>query len=204
MSYTLYQISEIQLKGDKALYRLGSIATDDMLYEESETLDYERDIIFLYKKATEWADDYYIGYTALDKIVERLGAKVTVYDYGTLSPIYSDSLLSEYQIETSIYVQKSTVLDLGAGLIGNSDFQESVISVDLDFAYIKNYIRDYYVHDQQSASSSWVVTHNMNKFPSVNIVDTANDDVIGEIRYNNLNQITISLTSATSGKAYLN
>ena len=44
----------------------------------------------------------------------------------------------------------------------------------------------------------------MNKYPSVNVVDTANDEVTGDVKYNSLNQITISFTAAFSGKAYLN
>ena len=69
---------------------------------------------------------------------------------------------------------------------------------------VLNIPRENYVHDQQVASVTWVITHNMNKYPAVNIVDTANDDVVGDIKYNSLNQITITFTAAFSGKAYLN
>ena len=61
-----------------------------------------------------------------------------------------------------------------------------------------------YVHDQQNASSSWVVVHNLNKFASVSIVDTANDEIIGDVEYNSLNQVTINFSSQVSGKAYIN
>jgi hypothetical protein len=44
----------------------------------------------------------------------------------------------------------------------------------------------------------------MNKYPSINIVDTANDIIMGEVRYNSLNQLTITFTADISGKAYLN
>jgi hypothetical protein len=204
MSYSLPQISDIQLKADKTLYRLGTIAYDDMLYEDSEDIDYERDIIFIYKKATEYADNFYVGYTALDKIVERLAAKITIYDYGTLNPIYSDAVISISQAQATVYVLKSTGLDLGAGLLGSNNFQESTISIDLDFAYIKEEIRDYYLHDQQVASTTWTVTHNMNKYPSINIVDSSNDIIMGDVKYNSLNQLTITFTANISGKAYLN
>jgi hypothetical protein len=204
MSYSLPQISDIQLKADKTLYRLGTIAYDDMLYEDSEDIDYERDIIFIYKKATEYADNFYVGYTALDKIVERLAAKITIYDYGTLNPIYSDAVISISQAQATVYVLKSTGLDLGPGLLGSNNFQESTISIDLDFAYIKEEIRDYYLHDQQVASTTWTVTHNMNKYPSINIVDSSNDIIMGDVKYNSLNQLTITFTANISGKAYLN
>jgi hypothetical protein len=61
-----------------------------------------------------------------------------------------------------------------------------------------------YVHEQPVASATWVVNHNLGKFASVSIVDTANDEIIGEVTYNTLNQITITFTSLVSGKAYIN
>lgn len=61
-----------------------------------------------------------------------------------------------------------------------------------------------YIHDQQSASATWTITHNMGKNPSVTIVDTANDEVEGSVKHNSINQITITFSAAVSGKAYLN
>lgn len=204
MGYTISEISDILLKADKTLYRLGTVAYDDMFAEDSELLDYERDIIFLYKKAVEWADDLYIGNSKLDKVVERLNAKVSLYDYGKLAPIYSDIVYNNSINTITPYVFKVTPLNLGPGLSGSTDFTGSSVNINLNFAYIKDQVRENYIHDQQVASATWVVLHNMNKYPSVNIVDTANDEVTGEVRYNNLNQLTITFTAAFSGKAYLN
>ena len=204
MSYSPAQITDILLKADKTIYKLGRVAYENMFSEDNETYDYERDIIFIYKAAVSYADNFYIGTTKLDQTVERLAAKLNIYDYGTLSPIYSDAYSQVDQGLDIIYVLKSTLLDLGPGLTGSTDFSQSEINIDLDFAYIKEQTRDYYVHDQQVSSSSWVVTHNLNKFASVNIVDTANDEIIGEVTYNGLNQITITFSSAVSGKAYIN
>ena len=61
-----------------------------------------------------------------------------------------------------------------------------------------------YVHDQGVAAAEWVVTHNLNKFCSVTVVDTANTVVIGEIEYNSANQATLTFQSAFAGKAYFN
>ena len=61
-----------------------------------------------------------------------------------------------------------------------------------------------HVHDQGSASATWVVTHSLNKFCSVTVVDTANTVVIGEIEYNSVNQATLTFRSAFAGKAYFN
>lgn len=204
MAYTEAQISDILLKADKTLYRLGTDAYNDMFAEDSEILDYERDIIFLYKKAVEWGDNFYVGNPILDKIAEVLEAKCNIYAYGKLTPLYSDIVYNNSISSVSPYVLKSTLLDLGPGLTGSPDFSQPSVIIDLDINYIKEQVRDYYLHNQQTASSSWVVIHNMNKYPSVSIVDTANDIIMGEIKYNSLNQLTITFTADISGKAYLN
>ena len=61
-----------------------------------------------------------------------------------------------------------------------------------------------FVYTQTNASNEWVITHNLGKRPSVTIVTTTDTTVIGEVTYNNNNKLTINLTSANSGKAYLN
>lgn len=204
MGYNITEISDILLKADKTLYRLGSIAYDDMFSEDSELLDYERDIIFFYKKAVEWADDFYIGNPKLDKVVERLDAKVNLYDYGKLTPIYSDIVVLSSINTVSPYVFKVTPLNLGPGLSGSTDFTGTSVDINLNFEYIEAQTRENYVHDQQVASSTWVVVHNLNKYAAINIVDTANDIIMGEVKYNSLNQLTITFTAEISGKAYLN
>lgn len=204
MAYTLAEISDVLLKADKTIYRLGSDAYNDMFAEDSEAKDYERDIIFLYKKVVEWADDFYVGDKKLDKVVERLDVKINIYGYGKLTPIYSDIVINNSISQTTPYVLKTTLLDLGPGLLGSTDFSGSKVEIDLDIAYIKAQVREHYVHEQQVASTTWTVNHNMDKYPSVNIVDSANDEVTGEVKYNSLNQITITFTAAFSGKAYLN
>lgn len=94
MGYTSLQIAEILAKSEKTMYKIGTIAYDDMFSELDEKLDYERDIIFIYKKAVEYADDFYVGTEKLDTIVEKLAAKITIYDFGSLNPIYSDATIA--------------------------------------------------------------------------------------------------------------
>ncbi len=80
------------------------------------------------------------------------------------------------------------------------------ITVQTDlWSYLSSLItQNNFVFDKQVAASVWVVVHNMGKFPSVSIVDTANDQVEGEVRYNSNNQLTITFTAPVAGKAYLN
>ncbi len=58
--------------------------------------------------------------------------------------------------------------------------------------------------EQGEASDSWVIEHNLNKYPNVVTVDSAGRQFQAEVNYDSLNQITISLNGAAKGKAYLN
>ncbi len=127
MGYTLLQISQILLKADRTMYKIGSIAYDDMFNQLDEALDYNRDIIYIYKKAVEYADDFYVGTEKLDTVVEKLGQKIAVYDYGQLNPVYSDativnsvipmgSVLNDLNDVTITNVQDNQILRYNAAL----------------------------------------------------------------------------------------
>ena len=60
-----------------------------------------------------------------------------------------------------------------------------------------------YVHTQASAATTWSISHNLKFYPNVSIVDSALSHVMGEVTYINENSLTVSFTSAFSGKAFL-
>jgi hypothetical protein len=61
-----------------------------------------------------------------------------------------------------------------------------------------------FVYTQAVASASWNVVHNLDKVPSVSIVDDDNNQVYGSVVYNTVNDLTITFTAPFSGKAYIN
>ena len=61
-----------------------------------------------------------------------------------------------------------------------------------------------YIFEQAVASNTWVVTHNLGRFPSVVVQDSAGTQFLAPVYYNSANQLTISMNGATTGKAYLN
>lgn len=62
----------------------------------------------------------------------------------------------------------------------------------------------FYLFNQVSASNKWYIKHNLNKYPSVTIVDSAENVVVGEVQYINNNELTVYFTAPFSGRAYLN
>lgn len=62
----------------------------------------------------------------------------------------------------------------------------------------------HYTYEQTTPSDVWVITHNLNKKPSIEVVDSAENVVIGAYEYNNLNTVTLRFNGAFVGKAYFN
>lgn len=60
------------------------------------------------------------------------------------------------------------------------------------------------VHDQQTAADTWEITHNLGKYPAVTVIDSAGDQVEGDLRYIGLNAVRISFGAAFSGRAFFN
>lgn len=61
-----------------------------------------------------------------------------------------------------------------------------------------------FIFEQAVASNTWVVTHNLGRFPSVIVEDSAGTQFLAPVYYNSASQLTISMNGATTGRAYLN
>jgi hypothetical protein len=61
-----------------------------------------------------------------------------------------------------------------------------------------------FIHDQGVPAISWNITHSLNKFPSVQVLDSAKTVVEGQIIHFDANNLQITFNSAFSGTATLN
>jgi hypothetical protein len=61
-----------------------------------------------------------------------------------------------------------------------------------------------YIHVQSIASDSWTINHPLDKFPSVTVVDSAENVVYGNVEYISKSEIIVTFSAAFGGKAYLN
>lgn len=97
-------------------------------------------------------------------------------------------------------------------------FNKTVVAIDItadnenrtitltyrDSLSIQDTYKFSHIHNQTVSSSTWNITHNLNKYPSVSIVDESNAEVIGEVEYLNPNSLTVKFSAPFSGKAFLN
>lgn len=81
----------------------------------------------------------------------------------------------------------------GITLVGNKTNKDLGIEDDKHFLFV-----------QSIANDVWEIKHDLNKYPSVTVVDSANSVVIGDIVYIDENNVRLTFSGAFSGKAYLN
>ena len=150
--------------------------------------------------------------------------KISKFQKGSVSPVstfYTSPLIGSYVLITNaeditnwaIYKWDSAVQDvdelnfwdIGLTLLSSlggfeeeSDYLISLLQIET-LPSDKNF-----VYTQGAPSSTWVVTHNLDKYPSVTVVDSANSIVVGSVEYDSVNQVTLTFSSDFSGKAFFN
>jgi len=137
-----------------------------------------------------------------------------------------ENFLQEYKNKRIILVQVDNKNNYGIYDVenivedtGNSNYYDFTLeyhsgngNLILDKYYIlAMYAQDAeYKHNQQLASNTWVINHNLNKFPSVSIKFSGgaqlytNVGAFAGVTYTNKNSLTINLATELSGYAYLN
>ena len=62
-----------------------------------------------------------------------------------------------------------------------------------------------FLFTQNNPLATWVVNHNLDKYPSASVVTGVNDELIyGNVTYQSTNKLTITFSSPVSGKAFIN
>lgn len=105
---------------------------------------------------------------------------------------------------------KDTVVsgnDIWIGSDGDNGLITKNFSPDALAAYYNDnntFNQGTYTFTQSSAAATWTINHNLQKYPSITVVDSSGNVVVGFETYTNNNQITITFSAPFSGSAYLN
>lgn len=98
---------------------------------------------------------------------------------------------NEHTIEANNF---SDTISINAGKNINIHTNTDSITIDANDPF--------YIHDQMTASKKWIIKHNLEKYPSITVVDSADSVVVGDITYTSLNSVEISFAAMFCGKAY--
>ena len=122
------------------------------------------------------------------KFFERLRF-YTFFDYRTIQ--YGNGNL-EYQITVTYKAG-------GGSLIADKDYFISLFTVAGAQGDLNKLVT------LPGNSLVYIIDHNLNKFPSVSVIeDATSNQVYGDVKYNSLNQCTLTFTSLVTGKATFN
>ena len=110
---------------------------------------------------------------------------------------FAEYLLDSADVIESNFFNLSMQFVSGNGVIKNNSYYGLLISANTPSDKTYRYV-------QGVSSDTWTINHNLNKYPSVTVQDSAGSVVIGELTYNNKNTITLTFSGAFSGEAHLN
>ena len=105
--------------------------------------------------------------------------------------------ITSYTVNGTVY----TLVLANIGGSGNLD-----INKFYDFAVftLSSTSAPTFIFDQGVPATTWDITHNLGKFPSITVIDTGDTVVTGEYTYTNNNNVVLTFSAAFAGKAYLN
>lgn len=180
----------------------------EKLQEFQKVLSFESEILtygpFIYEQDWDVGDivtvqDRKLGITLdtpipeVKEIYEPGGFRLEAV-FGNTVPTLIDRIkqtLNGPMTEKAFIPSKTSDLENDAGYVTQEDV--SVIAQDKTYS-----------HEQLSPATQWIITHNLNKYPSVSIIDSAGNIVFGDVKHESINKVTLSFTSAFAGKAFLN
>jgi|TARA_B110000503_G_scaffold39086_1_gene64349 hypothetical protein len=87
---------------------------------------------------------------------------------------------------------------------GKSGNQDQILKSTVTGTQWVDFTSSTFTFTQGVPATTWNITHNLNKFPSITVIDTANTVVTGEYTYIDTNNVTLTFSAGFAGKAYLN
>lgn len=109
--------------------------------------------------------------------------------------VYTCTAVTQDSTETDFYDLDLTYKNGNGAMVVNQFYSIILYSGAQDKSF---------KHNQVSASNTWVINHNLNKFPNVVVIDSAGSQAIGAVTHDSKNQLTLSFSASFSGVAHLN
>lgn len=124
-------------------------------------------------------------------------------------PIVANVIENEQIIKANITQIPSATTER-KGIIRIATLEETMQGIDNTLAVTPYSLKNAnvsdktFVFEQGIATDVWQIKHDLNKFPSVTLVDSAGTQFQGRVEYIDENNCIVYMNGATKGKAYLN
>ena len=132
-----------------------------------------------------------------------VGSNILISEQNNIST-FGHFLIDSYTVSTAGFYT------LNLTNIGGNGNLTDLLYYDFAVFQLSSQQAPTFIFTQAVPATSWgngtpkVVAHNLGKFPSITVIDTANTVVTGEYTYIDKNNVTLTFSAAFAGKAYLN
>ena len=134
---------------------------------------------------------------SLPYLQRLIGLNIIISDRRDISRYGVYTLNSLTQVDSSSVYEMDLTFILGNSVLTALQYYsiqiDSVENADKHFEFT-----------QGTPSTQWDIVHNLDKFPSISVVDTADTTVIGSYEYITKNRVILNFSDAFAGKAFLN
>lgn len=140
----------------------------------------------------------------MSNVISRKIIKANII--GDNSPINANIVQNGNQIKSTLTTYQSATTE-HKGIIRIATDEEAIEGISNNTAITPHTLRlvTHYTFEQGIASDTWIIYHNLNKKPSITIVDSSGKvQLPNEIEYTDENTITVTFLGAFAGKAFLN
>lgn len=190
--------SDLPTRGRQKLDELQRVVTFDSEILTSGPLSYGRDwdlgdVVTVQNR--KWGITLDAKITEVVEIYEPGGIRLRAV-FGSNTSTLTDKikqaldipLIEKTDVEDLNVPTKTSQLENDSGYITNDDIPQAAT----------------YTHSQITPADTWTINHDLGKYPSVTIVDSARNTVIGSVRYVSTDIVELTFTTSFAGKAYLN
>jgi hypothetical protein len=125
-----------------------------------------------------------------------VGNNILISEQNNIST-FGHYTIDSYTDDGDFYRLNLTSIGGNGNLAANLFYDFAVFTLSTDSA-------DTFVFTQAQPEATWNIQHNLNKFPSVSVVNNNEIIMYGDTTYIDSNNITITFSGGFSGKAYLN
>lgn len=138
----------------------------------------------------------YNGMTVLTCLQRKVDASAVSTTFANVEEVLHDGMLpNDYFSNAAFIDQVEDGEESNPVFVRNGD--------EMIFNGWKN-LSSTYIHEQGVATTTWNIVHNLDKYPSVTVVDSAGTIVDCTITYIDSNECELNFNAAFKGTAYLN
>ena len=126
-----------------------------------------------------------------------VGSNILISEQNKIST-FGHFLIDSYTVSTAGFYT------LNLTNIGGNGNVSDLLYYDFAVFQLSSQQSPTFTFNQVVASTTWIINHNLGKFPSITVIDTADTVVTGEYTYTDNNNVTLTFSAGFAGKAYLN